>query len=39
MDMLRRGQTWASIVKATGVSTSTLSRLAKRIKEEEASTT
>lgn len=34
MDMLRRGQTWASIVKATGVSTSTLSRLAKRIKEE-----
>jgi DNA invertase Pin-like site-specific DNA recombinase len=35
MDMLKRGQTWASIVKATGVSTSTLSRLAKRIKEEE----
>jgi len=34
MDMLRHGQTWASIVKATGVSTSTLSRLAKRIKEE-----
>lgn len=34
MDMLKRGQTWASIVKATGVSTSTLSRLAKRIKEE-----
>lgn len=34
MDMLRRGQTWASIVKATGVSTSTLSRLVKRIKEE-----
>lgn len=34
MDMLRRGQTWASIVRATGVSTSTLSRLAKRIKEE-----
>ncbi|EKF40584.1 resolvase [Nitratireductor indicus C115] len=27
MDMLKRGQTWASIVKATGVSTSTLSRL------------
>ena len=34
MDMLRKGQTWGSIVKATGVSTSTLSRLAKRIKEE-----
>jgi len=34
MDMLRTGQTWANIVKATGVSTSTLSRLAKRIKEE-----
>lgn len=34
MDMLRKGQTWANIVKATGVSTSTLSRLAKRIKEE-----
>lgn len=37
MDMLKRGQTWASIVKATGVSTSTLSRLAKRIKEEKIS--
>lgn len=35
MDMLRKGQTWASIVAATGVSTSTLSRLAKRIKEEQ----
>lgn len=34
MDMLRKGQTWGSIVKATGVSTSTLARLAKRIKEE-----
>lgn len=34
MDMLRKGQTWANIVKATGVSTSTLSRLAKRIKED-----
>lgn len=34
MDMLKKGQTWASIVAATGVSTSTLSRLAKRIKEE-----
>lgn len=34
MDMLRRGQPWATIVKTTGVSTSTLSRLAKRIKEE-----
>lgn len=33
MDMLKKGQTWASIVKATGVSTSTLSRLSKRIKE------
>ncbi|MFW7358321.1 MAG: recombinase family protein [Brucella sp.] len=36
MDMLRKGQTWASITKATGVSTSTLSRLAKRVKEEGA---
>lgn len=36
MEMLRKGQTWASIVAATGVSTSTLSRLAKRIKEEAA---
>lgn len=36
MDMLRKGQTWNSIVAATGVSTSTLSRLAKRIKEERA---
>lgn len=36
MGMLRNGQTWASIVAATGVSTSTLSRLAKRIKEEQA---
>lgn len=35
MDMLRKGQTWASITKATGVSTSTLSRLAKRLKEEK----
>lgn len=34
MDMLKKGQTWASIVKATGASTSTLSRLAKRLKEE-----
>ena len=34
-DMLRKGQTWASIVAATGVSTSTLSRLAKRIKEDQ----
>ena len=31
MAMLKGGQTWASIVGATGVSTSTLSRLAKRI--------
>ncbi len=34
--MLKGGQTWASIVAATGVSTSTLSRLAKRIRETEA---
>jgi len=34
MSMLQRGQTWASIVQATGVSTSTLSRLAKRLKTE-----
>lgn len=34
MDMMRNGQTWASIVKATGVSTSTLARLAKRVKED-----
>ncbi len=34
MEMLRKGHTWNSIVAATGVSTSTLSRLAKRIKEE-----
>ncbi|WP_436254861.1 hypothetical protein [Neorhizobium sp. LjRoot104] len=33
--MLKDGQTWASIVAATGVSTSTLSRLAKRIREEQ----
>jgi len=32
--MLKRG-TWASIVTATGVSTSTLARLAKRIKIEK----
>jgi len=37
MGMLRKGQTWASIVAATGVSTSTLSRLAKRIKEDDTS--
>ena len=34
MSMLQSGQTWASIVQATGVSTSTLSRLAKRLKTE-----
>jgi DNA invertase Pin-like site-specific DNA recombinase len=34
MKMLEDGQTWASIVAATGVSTSTLSRLAKRLKDE-----
>ncbi len=33
--MLKGGQTWASIVAATGVSTSTLSRLAKRLRESE----
>ncbi|KQV18260.1 resolvase [Rhizobium sp. Root1203] len=32
--MLKGGQTWSQIVNATGVSTSTLSRLAKRIREE-----
>ncbi|KQU66656.1 resolvase [Aminobacter sp. DSM 101952] len=31
VDMLRKGQTWASIVAATGVSTSTLARLSKRL--------
>ncbi len=35
MAMLKGGQTWASIVAATGVSTSTLSRLAKRMREVE----
>ncbi len=35
IEMLKGGQTWASIVAATGVSTSTLSRLAKRIREGE----
>ncbi len=34
--MLKGGQTWASIVAATGVSSSTLSRLAKRLRENEA---
>ncbi len=38
-EMLRKGQTWNSIVAATGVSTSTLSRLAKRIKESPLSNT
>ncbi|AYG59684.1 recombinase family protein [Rhizobium jaguaris] len=33
--MLKSKQSWASIVAATGVSTSTLARLAKRIREEE----
>lgn len=36
MDMLRKGQTWASIVAATGVSTSTLARLSKRLSVEAA---
>src|SRR4029079_2184494 len=31
MDMLRKGQSWNTIVKATGASRSTLSRLAKRL--------
>lgn len=31
MDSLRKGQSWASIVKATGASTSTLARLSKRL--------
>ncbi len=35
IEMLKGGQTWASIVAATGVSTSTLSRLAKRVREGE----
>lgn len=35
MGMLKAGQSWASIVAATGVSTSTLSRLVKRMKEAE----
>lgn len=35
IEMLKGGQTWASIVAATGVSTSTLSRLARRIREGE----
>ena len=30
MNMLHRGQSWSSIVKATGCSRSTLSKLAKR---------
>lgn len=34
MDMLRKGQTWASIVAATGVSTSTLARLSRRLSAE-----
>jgi DNA invertase Pin-like site-specific DNA recombinase len=34
MSMLKNGQTWASIEAATGVSSSTLSRLAKRIRED-----
>ncbi|KQQ38301.1 resolvase [Rhizobium sp. Leaf306] len=33
VSMLKKGQTWTSIVAATGASTSTLSRLAKKIKE------
>jgi len=33
--MLKSKQSWASIVAATGVSTSTLARLAKRIREDE----
>lgn len=36
MNMLRRGDSWNSIVAATGCSRSTLSRLSRQIKEESA---
>jgi len=36
MNMLRRGDSWNSIVAATGCSRSTLSRLAQQVKEEAA---
>lgn len=36
MNMLRRGDSWNSIVAATGCSRSTLSRLARQVKEEAA---
>ena len=36
MGMLRAGQPWSAVVKATGCSRSTLSRLAKRLKEGAA---
>lgn len=36
MQMLRRGDSWNSIVKVTGCSRSTLSRLARQIKDEAA---
>ncbi|MEP1573632.1 recombinase family protein [Roseibium album] len=35
MDMLRSGQTWSNIIKATSVSKGTLSKLSKRLKEEQ----
>jgi DNA invertase Pin-like site-specific DNA recombinase len=38
VDMLRRGLSWGSIVKATGCSRSTLSKLAKRAREQSAAT-
>ena len=36
MEMLRKGQSWSSIVEATDCSRSTLSRLAKRVREASA---
>jgi DNA invertase Pin-like site-specific DNA recombinase len=36
MGMLRSGQTWSSIVSATGASRSTLARLVKRIQSDDA---
>lgn len=36
MNMLRRGDSWNSIVAATGCSRSTLSRLARQVKDESA---
>jgi uncharacterized protein YerC len=36
MNMLRRGDSWNTIIAATGCSRSTLSRLARQAKEETA---